>query len=92
MSLRAHQGARPFTAASRSAPATRRRTLALVRAEAPAAAAASSTSFKDAPLTPVLTKGELTQFPAGPGVYAVFNSSSELQFVGLSRRVREKLL
>jgi hypothetical protein len=37
---------------------------------------------------PVMEKGELSQFPPSPGVYAVFDSSSTLQYIGLSRRVR----
>jgi hypothetical protein len=34
-----------------------------------------------------MEKGELSQFPPSPGVYAVFDSSSTLQYIGLSRRV-----
>jgi hypothetical protein len=44
-------------------------------------------AFKDATLQPVLSQGELTTFIAAPGVYAVYDKSETLQYIGLSRRV-----
>jgi excinuclease UvrABC nuclease subunit len=32
-------------------------------------------------------KGEMTELPGEPGVYAVYNAAGELQYIGLSRKV-----
>ena len=45
-------------------------------------------ALNDAALVPVMDKGEMTQYPEAPGVYAVYNAAGELQYVGLSRKVR----
>jgi hypothetical protein len=37
---------------------------------------------------PVMEKGELSQFPGSAGVYAVYDKVGELQYIGLSRKVR----
>lgn len=57
----------------------------LIRAEA--AASTTYPSFASAQLQPVQEKGEFTTFPASPGVYAVFDNTTTLQYIGLSRRV-----
>lgn len=44
-------------------------------------------SLADAPLAPLMERGELVQFPGEPGVYAVYNAEKELQYIGLSRKV-----
>lgn len=35
-----------------------------------------------------MEKGEMNQFPAAPGVYAVYDKEDTLQYIGLSRKVR----
>jgi hypothetical protein len=44
-------------------------------------------ALKDAPLVPVMEKGEMSQYPEAPGVYAVYDSAGEVQYIGLSRKV-----
>lgn len=48
----------------------------------------SYASLKDTPAAPVMDKGELTQFPEQSAVYAVYNKDNEVQFIGLTRKVR----
>ena len=72
-----------LTAAARCAPSTAPRSQIHRRARLQRADAA----LKDAALVPVMEKGELTQYPEAPGVYAVYNAAGELQYVGLSRKV-----
>ncbi len=45
-------------------------------------------SLKETALVPVMERGELTKFPGEPGVYAVFDAACDLQYIGLSRKVR----
>lgn len=52
---------------------------------AAAAAGAEHASYVEA--QPVQEKGELTQFPAAAGVYAVYSPDGRLQYIGLSRKV-----
>ena len=57
----------------------------------PAAASASS-SFSTADATRVRTEdGQLNTFPSTAGVYAVFSPDGKLQYIGLSRKVCERL-
>lgn len=51
----------------------------------------ASASLKDAATVHLLAKGEIPQLPAEPGVYAVYNNAGELQYIGLSRKVRQPL-
>jgi hypothetical protein len=44
--------------------------------------------LKDAPITPVMEKGEVSQFPEQPAVYAVYDKDNVLQYIGLTRKVR----
>ncbi len=61
-------------------------------APARAAAASSATlSFKDAALIPVMQRGEMTQFPGDPGVYAIFAEDGALQYIGLSRKASRRV-
>eukprot|EP00195_Chlamydomonas_chlamydogama_P006123 CAMPEP_0202889656 /NCGR_PEP_ID=MMETSP1392-20130828/255_1 /ASSEMBLY_ACC=CAM_ASM_000868 /TAXON_ID=225041 /ORGANISM="Chlamydomonas chlamydogama, Strain SAG 11-48b" /LENGTH=281 /DNA_ID=CAMNT_0049573039 /DNA_START=49 /DNA_END=894 /DNA_ORIENTATION=+ len=50
---------------------------------------ASATKLKDAYTQPIMDKGELQldKFPAAPGIYAVYDKSNTLQYIGLSRKV-----
>lgn len=43
--------------------------------------------MQEAALVPVMERGELSQFPAAAGVYAVYDSSNTLQYIGLSRKI-----
>jgi hypothetical protein len=43
--------------------------------------------LNDAALVPVMERGEMSQYPDAPGVYAVYNANDELQYIGLSRKV-----
>lgn len=45
-------------------------------------------SLKETPITAVIEKGELVKFPEQPAVYAVFNQDQEVQYIGLTRKVR----
>lgn len=85
----AHRGAaamsRPFTAVAPRRIMTGRQ----MRVVASAAPTSSVQGFKETPLQNVMENGELSQFPAAPGVYAVFDKSASLQYIGLSRRVRQ---
>mmetsp|Transcript_23376 Transcript_23376/g.59840 ORF Transcript_23376/g.59840 Transcript_23376/m.59840 type:complete len:280 (-) Transcript_23376:537-1376(-) len=74
---------RPFTARAPRMVAPKRQ----LRVNVSASAAAQTTSFRETPLVNVMEKGEMSQFPAAPGVYAVFDKSNTLQYIGLSRRV-----
>lgn len=47
--------------------------------------ASASTSYADAPATPVA--GQPGQFPAVSGVYAVLDAAGTLQYIGLSRKI-----
>jgi Grx4 family monothiol glutaredoxin len=44
-------------------------------------------SLNESEAVPVTVGGALQKFPAAPGVYAVFDSTNELQYIGLSRKV-----
>lgn len=44
-------------------------------------------ALNDAALVPVMEKGEMTQYPEQPGVYAVYDSTGQIQYIGLSRKV-----
>lgn len=44
-------------------------------------------ALKDAASVPVMQKGELSEFPGAPGVYAVYDKAGALQYIGLSRKV-----
>ncbi|GBF96829.1 hypothetical protein Rsub_09685 [Raphidocelis subcapitata] len=66
------------------------------RAPAPAAAAAAArrarlapprAALGEAPLVPVMAKGEMSAYPDQPGVYAVYDAAGELQYIGLTRKV-----
>jgi hypothetical protein len=65
--------AAPFTRASTS---SRRR---LVVADA---------SIKEVAAVPVMDKGELSTFPEQPAVYAVLSPDGQVQYIGLTRKVR----
>lgn len=52
------------------------------------AAAAGAEHASSAEAQPVQDKGELTEFPAAAGVYAVYSPDGRLQYIGLSRKVR----
>eukprot|EP00877_Chromochloris_zofingiensis_P014725 jgi/Chrzof1/9506/Cz04g05200.t1 len=51
------------------------------------ALAPSAALLKETQVVPVTQKGELSEFPAQPGVYAVYNKDGDLQYIGLSRKV-----
>jgi hypothetical protein len=84
-------GARPpgAPAVAARAPAARRAAPRAPRRRASALVAAAA-ALKDAPLVPVMEKGEMSQYPDAPGVYAVYDPSGEVQYIGLSRKVRWK--
>eukprot|EP00775_Hariotina_reticulata_P011904 gene11904-12048_t len=44
-------------------------------------------SLKDAPVTPVIEKGEVSEFPEQPAVYAVYDKDNVLQYIGLTRKM-----
>lgn len=44
-------------------------------------------SFKETAPALVKERGEFTQFPDAPGVYAVYDSNGSIQFVGLTRKL-----
>lgn len=50
-------------------------------------AEAAGTAQSTAQAQPVMKKGELTEFPAAAGVYAVYSPDGRLQYIGLSRKV-----
>ena len=51
-----------------------------------------SSSFAATQILPVRAEdGSLSAVPSEPGIYAFYNSDSELQYVGLSRKVRFQL-
>lgn len=58
------------------------RAIAPVRPIAPLRA-----SFKDTAPALVKERGEFTQFPDEPGVYAVYDNNGNLQFIGLTRKL-----
>lgn len=59
-----------------------------VRGICRAQAGTSALSYAETPSVQVMERGELSQFPATPGVYAVFDKEGTLQYIGLSRQVR----
>ena len=67
-----------FAAAAAAAAAVRR----------PRGRVAAAAALAEAPLVPVMAKGELSQYPDAPGVYAVYDGAGQLQYIGLSRKVR----
>jgi hypothetical protein len=83
--------ARAFRAASRPvqfsmvkpAPVMQQQRTVVVRA-------AAGTPLADAPAQGVMEKGEMSQFPAVPGVYAVYDKEGTLQYIGLTRKVGDK--
>lgn len=49
-------------------------------------------SYAETPSVAVMERGELSQFPGSPGVYAVYDKDGTLQYIGLSRQVRSDAL
>lgn len=65
-------------------PTQHRSTLSVCRAQA----GTPTLSYAETPSVGVMERGELSQFPGTPGVYAVFDKAGTLQYIGLSRQVR----
>lgn len=78
--VRSAAAPRPFVTA---APRPARRSMPRVMA----VAAGAAPTFQSAPAVPVVEKGELTQYPNSPGVYAVYDANKKLQYIGLSRKI-----
>lgn len=74
---------RPVVAAA--APVVRSTNAAAARLRR--AATIARAGLKEAALVPVMDKGELSQYPEQPGVYAVYDAAGQIQYIGLSRKV-----
>ncbi len=85
-------GVRSFRGQSAFRPQGLARPVFSVRAAAEAAEAKAFPAFNSAPLQTVMEKGEFYQFPASPGVYAIYCPDRNLQYIGLSRRVSMVLM
>ncbi|GAQ88431.1 hypothetical protein KFL_004270110 [Klebsormidium nitens] len=58
----------------------------------PGAVAAELASLAETEAVPIKTAdGNLQKFPAAPGVYAIYDSNQDVQFIGLSRKVSVSL-
>lgn len=75
---------RAFTSSSSSQTSRR----LLLSRNVPQRCVVADASLKETPATLVMEKGELVEFPEQPAVYAVYNKDDQIQYIGLTRKVR----
>jgi hypothetical protein len=52
-----------------------------------AAVGGEISDLSDSPLIEIVVDGKMAELPAVPGIYAVFDKESTIQYIGLSRKV-----